>query len=257
MTFEELAKEFEQSYQNKCDNTRATYGNSLRKLLDYYGTQDITEINTKDFTGTILDKRVLKRMLNLAVEWGYLDKAPRIKIPRENQRTRFLSEEEVRLLLKYVKDQDLNIMIRVAIGTGLRKDNLCNLEWGQIDLKNMHIKIIVKGDKEIYIPIVEELRDILLRYRTSRLLVMKRVFPEKNYDRKLRQYCRDLKIRDVSFHTLRHTYGSWLAMGGVDISTIAELMGHESIETTQRYIHIASEHKKAAVQTLPKSFFVS
>ncbi len=257
MTFEELAIEFERWYQDKCENTRAAYGNSLRKLQKYYGHQEIDAINVGDFTGTILDKRVLKRMLNLAVEWGYIQDVPRFKIPKEKIRTRFLTEEEIKLLLRYVKDQDLNVMIRVAIGTGLRKDNLYNLEWAQIDLKNMHIKIIIKGDKEIYIPIVEELRDILLRYRSSRLVITKRVFPEKNYDRKLRQYCRDLNIRDVSFHTLRHTYGSWLAMGGVDISTIAELMGHESIETTQRYIHIASEHKKAAVKVLPKMFFLS
>jgi site-specific recombinase XerD len=46
-------------------------------------------------------------------------------------------------------------------------------------------------------------------------------------------------------------------MGGVDIKTIAELMGHESIETTQRYIHIASDHKKAAIENLPKSFFAT
>jgi integrase len=145
-----------------------------------------------------------------------------------------------------VKDVDLNLMIRVAIGTGLRKQNLFNLEWGQIDLQNLHIKVIVKGNKEIYIPIVEELRDALVKYRSSRLLISKEVFPKKA-----------LKIRGVSFHPLRHTFGSWLAMGGVDIKTIAELMGHESIETTQRYIHIASEHKKAAVETLPKAFFIN
>ena len=255
MTFDNLATEFEKWYQDKCLNTKLTYGNSLRKLRENFGNQDISQLPIRDFSGTILDRRVLKRMLHLACEWGHLDNIPRIRIAKERVRTRFLTEEEVGLLLKYVKDVDLNTMIRIAIGTGLRRENLINLEWEQIDLQNCHIKVTVKGDKELYIPFVAELKEVLLRYRSGRLLISKRIFPDKNYDRKLRQYCRDLKIKGASFHTLRHTYGSWLAMGGVDIKTIAELMGHESINTTQRYIHIASEHKKVAIETLPKTFF--
>lgn len=255
MTFFELSLMFEKEFKNKCLNTRLAYGNSVKKLVRHFEDQDIKALRPQEYKGTILDRRVLKHMLRLAVEWGLLDKAPIIKIPKEKVRTRFLDEDEVKLLLKYVKDRDLNLMIRVAIGTGLRKSNLQNLEWGQID-KKMHIKITVKGNKELYIPIVSDLVTKLNEYRTSRLIITKKVFPEKNYDRKLRQYCRDLKLRDISFHTLRHTYGSWLAMGGVDIKTIAELMGHEDIETTQRYIHIASEHKRNAVQTLPKFFFL-
>jgi integrase len=256
MTFNELSDEFEKSYQNMCPNTKAAYSNSLRKLRSYYGNQDISLMSVKDFAGTILDRRVLKRMIRLAHEWKYLTEVPSIKIPKERTRTRFLEQDEVKLLLTYVKDPDLNLMIRVAIGTGLRKQNLFNLEWGQIDLQNMHIKVIVKGNKEIYIPIVEELRDALVKHRSSRLIISKEVFPKKNYDKRFRSYLKALKIHGVSFHPLRHTFGSWLAMGGVDIKTIAELMGHESIETTQRYIHIASEHKKAAVETLPKAFFI-
>jgi len=259
MTFNEFADEFEKSYQDMCFNTKAAYSNSLRKLRTVYGHEDIERIIIKKENCylTILDRRVLKRMLHLAKEWGYLKEVPTIKIPKERTRTRFLEQDEVKLLLTYVKDVDLNLMIRVAIGTGLRKQNLFNLEWGQIDLQNLHIKVIVKGNKEIYIPIVEELRDALVKYRSSRLLISKEVFPKKNYDKRFRSYLKALKIRGVSFHPLRHTFGSWLAMGGVDIKTIAELMGHESIETTQRYIHIASEHKKAAVETLPKAFFIN
>jgi integrase len=255
MTFNQLADEFEKSYENMCFNTKSVYSNSLRKLRSRYGDQDISGISGKDVAGTILDKRVLKRILHLAKEWGYIKEIPTMKIPKERTRTRFLEEDEVKLILTYVKDPDLNLMIRVAIGTGLRKQNLFNLEWSQIDLQNMHIKVTAKGDKEIYIPIVEELRDALVKYRSSRLVISKEVFPGKNYDKRFRSYLKAMKIRGVSFHPLRHTFGSWLAMGGVDIKTIAELMGHESIETTQRYIHIASGHKKAAVETLPKAFF--
>lgn len=255
MTFDDLADKFEQWYQDKCDNTRQAYSNSLRKLKGQLSGQDIAQI--KGCEGTILDKRVLKRMLHLAVEWGYLDQAPIMRIPKEKSRTRFLDEDEIALLNKYVKDDDLRLMLQVAMATGLRKQNLFNLKWGQIDLSNGLIRVIAKGQKEIFIPIGEEITANLRGYRRTLLVIGPdlQVFPTKAYDKRLRSVLRALKIRGVSFHTLRHTFGSWLAMAGVDIKTIAELMGHSSIDTTQRYVHVSSEHKKEAVSRLPKSIF--
>lgn len=255
MTFDELADKFEQWYQDKCDNTRQAYSNSLRKLKGQLSGQDIAQI--KGCEGTILDKRVLKRMLHLAVEWGYLDRVPIMRIPKEKSRTRFLDEDEIALLNKYVKDDDLRLMLQVAMATGLRKQNLFNLKWGQIDFNTHIIKVLAKGQKELYLPIPPGLSTALKDYRISRLVIGPDlpVFPIKAYDKRFRSILRALKIRGVSFHTLRHTFGSWLAMAGVDIKTIAELMGHCSIDTTQRYVHVSSEHKKEAVSRLPKSIF--
>lgn len=58
-------------------------------------------------------------------------------------------------------------------------------------------------------------------------------------------------ISDSSIHTMRHTYASHLAMAGVSIGTIKDLLGHEDIETTMIYAHLAPEHKHHAVQNLP------
>ena len=95
MTFDNLATEFEKWYQDKCLNTKLTYGNSLRKLRENFGNQDISQLPIRDFSGTILDRRVLKRMLHLACEWGHLDNIPRIRIAKERVRTRFLTKEEL------------------------------------------------------------------------------------------------------------------------------------------------------------------
>ena len=54
----------------------------------------------------------------------------------------------------------------------------------------------------------------------------------------------------VVFHTCRHTYASWLVMAGVDLYTVKELMGHDTIEMTMRYAHLAPNKFKAAIAAL-------
>ncbi|MDR3750752.1 MAG: site-specific integrase, partial [Terracidiphilus sp.] len=57
-------------------------------------------------------------------------------------------------------------------------------------------------------------------------------------------------IEGVTWHTLRHTFASRLVMGGVDLKTVQELMGHKTIAMTARYAHLAPTHKLKALQTL-------
>jgi integrase len=252
MLINNLANEFKAWFQAKCPNTQSAYANSLKKILSVYSGQEIekvTKIPENSYL-TTLDKRVLKRMFHLAVEWGYLDKAPVLKIQREKQRTRFFTDEEVGMMLKYCGDADLRMAIMVGVMTGLRKTNLLSLEWSQIDFSNKIVKCTVKGNKELYIPLSDELVTALKDYRVDKLIAYGRIFPRKNYDRLFRRLCRGLGLRDTCFHTLRHSFGSHLAMAGVDIFTIKELMGHESTDTTQRYVHVSSEHKRNAVANL-------
>jgi integrase/recombinase XerD len=64
--------------------------------------------------------------------------------------------------------------------------------------------------------------------------------------------CREAKIHNLTFHDLRHTFGTRLADAGVDIVKIAELMGHLSIQTTRRYTHATDEGKRAAIAQLAR-----
>jgi site-specific recombinase XerD len=61
---------------------------------------------------------------------------------------------------------------------------------------------------------------------------------------------RRAKISDVTFHNLRHGFASRLVMGGVDLTTVKELMGHEHIAMTLRYAHLAPGHKRVAIAVL-------
>jgi site-specific recombinase XerD len=58
----------------------------------------------------------------------------------------------------------------------------------------------------------------------------------------------------VVFHTLRHTYASWLVMSGVDLYTVQKLMGHSTISMTERYSHLAPDHLKKAVKMFTANY---
>jgi site-specific recombinase XerD len=60
----------------------------------------------------------------------------------------------------------------------------------------------------------------------------------------------------VVFHTLRHTYASWLVMSGVDLYTVQKLMGHSTMSMTERYSHLASDHLKKAVKMLVANYSI-
>jgi integrase len=61
----------------------------------------------------------------------------------------------------------------------------------------------------------------------------------------------DAGLPHVHWHDLRHTYGSWLAQSGQPMTAIRDLMGHSSVSVTSRYSHLAPEHLRAAVKSLP------
>jgi hypothetical protein len=74
--------------------------------------------------------------------------------------------------------------------------------------------------------------------------------PQHNYRRWFNEALTDAKIKDYSWHCNRHTFASRLVMAGVDLRTVAELMGHSSIQMTMRYAHLAPQHNRAAADRL-------
>lgn len=165
-------------------------------------------------------------------------------------------------------------LVTVALHTGLRRGELFNLKVSDIDLAQQ--KLTVRGredaaDKKPGKRRTKKLsksglsRDIPLSPTALKTLTVwlaenctsELVFPHPETGERLacvgyiwKKVCKQAEITNLRFHDLRHTFASRLVMHGVDITTVSELMGHSSIETTQIYTHISDQHKTNAVAVL-------
>lgn len=156
----------------------------------------------------------------------------------------------------------LKPMVLLAINTGMRRGELFNLEWSDVDLKNRIVTVeglTAKSGKTRHLPLNDEAFAALLVWRNETAFKTL-VFPSpvnteseeklNNIKRSWGGLLSGAKITNFRFHDLRHHFASQLVMAGVDLNTVRELLGHGEIATTLRYAHLAPEHKAAAVAML-------
>jgi len=182
-----------------------------------------------------------------------------IRQRRENPgRIRWLlPEEEVRLRAEILKLFPHHMPeLEVALNTGVRKGEQYSQAWPEIDLERRIVTIpLSKHGETRHVPLndlavaayqqLHELRAgqdwVFLNQDGTRS-----TGPRKWFDKAVRE----AKLKDFTWHCLRHTFASRLVMAGVDLRTVQELMGHKTIQMTCRYAHLAPKHKLAAVQRL-------
>jgi len=248
---------------------------TIQKQMDDYKTSKLSQ-GASPFTvnGFIM---TLKALFSKAVKWNYLVANPlngleKVKTMR-TPRPRFLSSEEIERVLDACKGELHNAVI-MFIYTGLRTAELLYLEWDDIDFSRNLIKI---QGKDIWSPKDYECRDIPIHPCLKETLLQQKqtangsfVFfnssGSRELDKKLRNTTNGiiyvglykkfkrrlarLGIKDVCLHTLRHTFGSHCVMAGIDLPTIAKLMGHADIKTTMIYAHLSPQHIKNAINKL-------
>jgi integrase len=213
----------------------------------------------------------LAHMIRKAVDWEMVgeDTLRRVRkvkqLPENNRRLRFLSGEEARALVDVcgkdhrgspLGDLHLQRIVVCALSTGMRKGEILSLEWDRhIDLRHGFILLDkTKNGERRQIPISPLLRESLKG-------IVRRVdVPYVFHDSKGRRYkdvktgfasaCERSGLTDFRFHDLRHTFASLLVMGGVDLATVKDLLGHKEFKMTLRYAHLAPAHKVAALGIL-------
>jgi integrase len=201
----------------------------------------------------------LKHMLSKAVAWGVLllNPASGVKLHKENnRRLRYLTPEECKALLDACPSATMRQIVTLALNTGMRKGEILNLIWENVNLRERFIEITEqKNGERSTIPLnsvaVETLRSIPRRLDSD--YVFTGLIPGEplcDLKRQFAKAVRTAKLEGVSFHTLRHTAASLLVMAGVDLATVREILRHKSIEMTLRYAHLSGDHKKAAVDAL-------
>lgn len=161
-------------------------------------------------------------------------------------------------------------MVLTALRTGMRQGEIRGLQWSSIDWLNRSVavrhsqdnyrKLLVppKSNRTRHVPLDTDVYTILYRRKGG----MGYVFlgrdgqPFSNYGLHyaIRKLCVRAGLRKIGWHTMRHTFASHLAMRGVPLPIIKELMGHSSITTTMRYAHVAPSTLRSAIEMLnPKT----
>ena len=211
---------------------------------------------------------ILRKCLVCAVEWELLDNLPRIKKLREPpQEFDFLNFEEADRLLEAAEPESLWYpAVLTALRTGLRHGELRALRWEDVDLvgKKIHVRRRVwRGHidtpKSNRFRTVEMSDQVVEALKAHRHLRSELVFCQEDGSMwrahqwtpwPLRRICKRAGLRIVQWQNLRHSFASHLAMKGVSLKAVQELLGHSSIITTMRYAHLAPSVRHEAVQRL-------
>ena len=213
---------------------------------------------------------VLRTMFNIARKqwrWKVENPVSDIKLPTvHNERVRYLSEDENKRLfeaLEKSKEKWLKPLVVIAIDTGLRLSNICDLRWSEVNLFSKMITIdaeATKNDDYLGVPLTDSAFQILKELNKTQSL-SGHVFNdcgEKLYDRKVQRAFRhlleDAKIGTFHFHDLRHTFASYLRQQGVDLHTISKLLGHKDLRMTKRYAHLNVDSLRSAISRLSFTF---
>jgi integrase len=209
---------------------------------------------------------------NKAIVWGfYKGENPVAKVKKpvlQNRRERFLTYDEAEKLLaglESISDTMHDISL-LSLYTGLRAGEIFNLKGQDLDFENELIHVSDpknKHPRKAYM--TEGMKVMLLERRPGTpgefVFQSKDGGQIKEVSRTFDRVVDQLKLNDgiedprqkVVFHTLRHTFASWLALQGKTIQTIAELLGHRTLAMTQRYAHLTTDHKRQAVLDLEKN----
>lgn len=223
-----------------------------------------SELIRKGYKPATINKliNIFKHSFTKLVDWEILSedrlKAIRkVKMLKTTPKLRYLQEDEIERLLQAC-DAYLYGIVLTALHTGMRKGEILDLKWQNVDLKNGII--LIEKTKTGYrreIPISDTLKAYLKQLFVKRRLNTDYVFvnPETgkrfiDLKRSFNSACKKAGLHEVTLHTLRHTFASQLVMAGVDIKTVSELLGHQKITTTMIYAHLSSTHKRNAISKL-------
>ena len=203
----------------------------------------------------------LRGFFNWAASTGIIKTNPAAAIeqPKTPQRLpKVLSIKEVEEILKSNLTPLEHVIAELLYSCGLRVSELVNLKITDIDLSSKYVRCFGKGSKERIIPIGEEAKRVVKEYLPYRDILIKKF----NINTKIllildngkyvnRQYIYNFiralgkKIhKNISPHTLRHSFATHLLENGADLRAVQELLGHSNVSTTQLYTHISKKRLK-------------
>ncbi|OFS62376.1 tyrosine recombinase XerC [Nosocomiicoccus sp. HMSC09A07] len=228
----------------------------------------LTFIYDKDYKKTTISRKIsaIRSFYNYLNERYIVENNPvsQVSFPkRDSMLPDFLYENQIDALFQsldknkkmYTRDRAL---LELLYGTGIRSAELLNIEVSDIDFDHRLLKVLGKGNKERIVPFNESVKEALLEYIETFSKHMEETGAfwlnynlTKLTDRGLR-YIINKVMKESAIkaslhpHTLRHTFATHMLNNGADIRAVQELLGHESLSTTQRYTHVSKEQLRQA-----------
>jgi site-specific recombinase XerD len=247
--------------------TTSIYRGSLGSLKAFVGDLPLTSLTARHLDSYKADRllsvspvsvnielRTLKAAMNVAVRWQMLEAnpfrgSPLVRVPERSPS--YFSKEEFQKLLSLIKENWLKELIVFAVLTGMRRGEIVNLKWADVDLSRKAILVRssstfkTKQGKQRVVP----LSDVAFHLLSSKAVKSDADYVFSRHGRnisgsfvahKLKHYVYEAKLTDhkLHFHSLRHTFASWLIQDGVSLYEVQKLLGHSNISVTQVYSHL-------------------
>lgn len=193
----------------------------------------------------------------------------KVRMPKvSNGRMRFLTHEEAEALLDELKKSSVDVhdQALLSLHSGLRAGEVFNLTWGCVDTERGLLTLLdTKSGKTRAAFMTDAVKEMLTRRKrgepTDLVFIgrggKKIVQISETFNRTVARLGLNAGIEDkrqkVVFHTLRHTYASWLVENGTDLYAVKELLGHSDFKMTSRYAHLGQNTLQMAVKGLEAS----
>lgn len=260
---------------------KALWAKWIEPTLGQIPLKEITAIDLEKIKKTMLDTElspatikyamaVVSQIWTMAQQDGFVNTPSPTKLialpKKDNRRQRYLSKSEAETLLNslFNRSKISHDMSILAMDCGLRFGEIAKLTWQDCSFESERLFIRdPKGEINRFAFMTPRVKDMLLSLYPGEAAASGLIFKTKTgtmFDRipkPFREVANELfnqnvadKRMRVCFHTLRHTFASWLVEGGTNLYTVKELMGHSDIEMTQRYSHLSPESLKAAIKIL-------
>ena len=228
--------------------------------------QFLADLNQKKYQKSSIGRKVaaLKSFFKFLQKKKYLENNPAkvLHAPKQDKKLpKFLEVDEMRQLLQAPGDQGFKSLrdssiLETLYSTGMRVAELTGLDLENIDFLSGLVRIRGKGAKERVIPIGEKALSVLYQYLDERARISRETkalflnfhghrITDRSINRLIDFYIKKTSVtKKISAHVLRHTFATHLLNAGCDLRSIQEMLGHNSLETTQKYTHVTMERLK-------------
>jgi integrase len=258
-------------------DTIATYKSGLLQFNRFAGPVELRAVTPKLLERYIVSKQqssdstarthhaILSAAFTVAVRWEYLHASPIKNVPKPatiEQRPLYVRREDFAKLLDAIPSLDYRELVIVATLTGMRLGELLSLRWESVDLERGMIHVVnsadftTKSKRSRTIPISDTLAGVLSarKERTRSELVFNRngyKLDRVTVSKTFKRYVRVSGLNsELKFHSLRHSAASWMVQGGVNLYVVQKILGHSSIQITERYSHLSLTSLNDATRAL-------